>query len=50
MPRDGILSVYIFNSLQKIKDLTENWITFYNGEKPHDNLNDMTPIKYKNAT
>ena len=47
--RDDILDLYIFNSLQEVKKLTEDWITLYNHERPHDSLNDMTPIEYKNA-
>ncbi|WP_395237420.1 integrase core domain-containing protein, partial [Vibrio alginolyticus] len=27
----------------------ESWIKLYNEERPHDSLNDMTPIEYKLA-
>ncbi|WP_126758272.1 integrase core domain-containing protein [Aliidiomarina taiwanensis] len=25
------------------------WIELYNNERPHDSLNDMTPIEYRKA-
>ncbi|WP_420840641.1 integrase core domain-containing protein, partial [Aliidiomarina quisquiliarum] len=47
--RDDVLDLYIFNNLNEVKQITENWIEFYNTERPHDSLNDMTPLEYRNA-
>ena len=41
-----ILDLYIFDTLQQVRDLTDEWIEMYNNERPHDSLNDMTPIGY----
>ncbi|MGX5173286.1 IS3 family transposase [Aliikangiella sp. IMCC44653] len=45
--RHEVLDLYIFTNLQEVMDITENWITLYNTERPHDSLNDMTPVEYK---
>lgn len=47
--REDILDLYLFSSLQEVKDLTTEWINLYNYERPHDSLNDMTPVAYKTA-
>ncbi|MDM7861216.1 integrase core domain-containing protein, partial [Alteromonas sp. ASW11-36] len=47
--RDDVLDCYIFNNLNEVKRLTQDWIELYNNERPHDSLNDMTPIEYRNA-
>ena len=43
--------MYVFRTLNEVRDLTENWITEYNDERPHDSLGDLTPWEYlaKNA-
>lgn len=46
---DELLDCYIFNNLNEVKNLTQDWIEIYNNERPHDSLNDMSPIEYKNA-
>lgn len=47
--RHEVLDLYIFTNLQEVVDITESWIKLYNEERPHDSLNDMTPIEYKLA-
>jgi putative transposase len=44
--RDEILNMYVFKSLQEVRELTENWIREYNEERPHDSLGDLTPWEY----
>ena len=44
--REDILDLYVFDTLQQVRDLTDEWIEMYNHERPHDSLNDMTPIEY----
>lgn len=50
--RTEILDMYAFKNLQEVRELTENWIKEYNDERPHDSLNDLTPLEYlaKNKT
>jgi putative transposase len=47
--RDDVLDCYIFRNLNEVKQITLDWIELYNNERPHDSLNDMTPIEYRNA-
>ncbi|CAM5206823.1 IS3 family transposase [Oligella ureolytica] len=45
--REDILDSYLFNTLDEVRSLTKEWITAYNTERPHDSLNDMSPMEYK---
>ncbi|GAA6151365.1 hypothetical protein NBRC116587_07840 [Pseudoteredinibacter isoporae] len=44
--RDEILNMYVFRTLNELRELTENWIREYNEERPHDSLGDLTPWEY----
>jgi putative transposase len=46
--RDEILNMYVYKTLNEVRDLTEKWIVEYNEERPHDSLEDLTPIEYLN--
>ncbi|PJX22930.1 hypothetical protein CAP50_08965 [Psychrobacter sp. L7] len=45
--RNEVLDCYLFNNLNEVNMLTEDWIKVYNTERPHDSLNDMTPAEYE---
>lgn len=45
--RNEVLDCYLFNNLNEVSTLTEDWIKVYNTERPHDSLNDMTPAEYR---
>lgn len=45
--RNEVLDCYLFNNLNEVNQLTEDWIKVYNTERPHDSLNDMTPVEYR---
>jgi putative transposase len=47
--RDEVLGCYWFTNLKEVKQYTDDWITVYNTERPHESLNDMTPEDYKKA-
>ena len=47
--REDILDLYWFANLKEVRQMTDDWITLYNTERPHDGLNDMTPIEYLNV-
>lgn len=47
--REDVLDLYLFSSLDEVRQITDDWIQLYNHERPHDGLNDMTPIEYLNA-
>ena len=44
--RDELLDLYLFRSLREVRHMTEDWMIRYNKERPHDSLNDMTPVEY----
>ena len=46
--RDEILNMYVFKTLNEFRELTDNWIREHNEERPHDSLEDLTPIECLN--
>lgn len=47
--REDVLDLYLFNNLDEVRQITDDGIQLYNHERPHDGLNDMTPIEYLNV-
>ena len=47
--RDELLDLYLFGTLREVRQMTEEWLVRYNNERPHDSLNDMTPVEYLQA-
>ena len=47
--RDELLDLYLFRTLGEVRKMTEEWRSRYNNERPHDSLNDMTPVEYLQA-
>ena len=48
--REKVLDLYLFESLQEVREITDEWLDIYNYERPNDSLGDMTPIGYLKAT
>jgi putative transposase len=44
--RDEVLDMYIFRHLSEVRKTTEQWITEYNEQRPHDSLGTLTPREY----
>ncbi|WP_144340385.1 integrase core domain-containing protein [Snodgrassella communis] len=44
--RTEVLDLYLFNSLEQARKVTEEWLTIYNTERPHEALNNMAPLEY----
>ncbi len=44
--RDEVLNMYVFKTLNEVREITENWIREYNDERPHSSLGDLTPWEY----
>ena len=40
--------MYVFKTLNEVREITDRWIKEYNEERPHDSLEDLTPIEYLN--
>ncbi|WP_425331645.1 IS3 family transposase [Pseudoalteromonas viridis] len=47
--REEVLDLYLFDSLQQVREITDEWLEIYNYERPHDALEDMTPVGYLEA-
>jgi putative transposase len=45
--REDILDAYIFDHINEVKQLSEEWRIDYNQNHPHKSLSGMSPIQYK---
>jgi putative transposase len=45
--RREILDAYLFISLQQVRELSQDWLRIYNFERPHESLQDLTPMEFK---
>ena len=45
--RRAVLDAYIFRTLLDVRELTEAWMTDYNECRPHESLDNMTPMEYR---
>jgi putative transposase len=41
-----VLDAYVFESVAKVQELTEHWLTEYNEQRPHDSLGRVPPLTY----
>ena len=46
--REEILDAHVFTSLRQVKELTLNWIEHYNYVRPHESLQNISPMNYIN--
>lgn len=44
--REAVLDRYLFRNIQEIQNITDHWLKHYNEERPHEALNNQTPIHY----
>ena len=44
--REAVLDIFVFQSLDEVREQTAKWFKEYNEERPHDSLGDMTPREY----
>ena len=42
--REEVLDLYVFTRLSEVKEITDDWIEQYNQERPHESLNNLTPL------
>jgi putative transposase len=41
-----ILDAYLFDSINEVREITQEWIQDHNYSRPHDSLKGMTPISF----
>jgi len=44
--RTEVLDLYLFDNLEEVREVTYWWMIEYNEGRPHDALDDMTPMEY----
>jgi putative transposase len=44
--REEVLDMYLFNTLEQVRQLTEQWLYVYNAQRPHEALNGLAPYEY----
>jgi len=43
--RDEVLDIHLFRTLDEVREATHWWLIEYNEERPHDSLDDRTPLE-----
>ena len=44
--REAVLDMYLFRNIHDVQCITNNWIKHYNEERPHEALNNQSPINF----
>ena len=45
--RREVLDAYLFEDLEQVRDITDEWITIYNEERPHRALGKLPPRMFR---
>lgn len=45
--REEVLSAYLFESLEEVREITAEWLERYNEIRPHDALGSLPPARYR---
>lgn len=40
--------MYLFKNIHEVQHLTNTWLKHYNEERPHESLNNQTPMSFSN--
>ena len=44
--RTEVLSYYVFDTFSQVREMVDQWIIQYNEQRPHEALNNLTPMEY----
>jgi transposase InsO family protein len=44
---EEVLSAYLFDSLDEVRDITADWLDCYNETRPHDALGSLPAARYR---
>ena len=47
--RQEVLSAYLFDDLDQVREITADWLRIYNQERPHDALGRVPPTQFREA-
>jgi putative transposase len=45
--RESILDAYLFDNIDEVREVTQQWVDEYNYNRPHDALKGLSPIMYR---
>ncbi|WP_244614314.1 integrase core domain-containing protein [Elizabethkingia argenteiflava] len=45
--RENVLDSYIFESLEDVREINDEYVKDYNEERPHESLAGLSPVKYR---
>ena len=45
--RECVLDAYIFDRIDDVRDISDEFVKDYNNERPHDALGGFSPVKYR---
>lgn len=48
--RNEVLNLYLFRSLEEVREITARWRTIYNEHRPHKALQGAAPYHYQKLT
>lgn len=48
--RNEVLNLYLFRSLEEVREITASWMTIYNEQRPHEALQGRVPCTYYKPT
>ena len=44
--REAVLDMYLFRNIQEVQSMTDTWLKHYNEERPHESLNNQSPMNF----